>query len=154
MTSSAVDYDDRVSVTDVLVRYATGIDRRDWGLLRTCFTRDCDLDYGDIGHWRGVDEVVAWAAATHDPLGPTLHRITNVVLTTKDGGVAARSYVQAIVMTPDSGAAVHAYGWYDDELARTTEGWRIHRRRFTMVTSELHRPMTAAGTVPDAAEPG
>jgi hypothetical protein len=28
---------------------------------------------------------------------------------------------------------VHAIGYYDDELAQTASGWKIARRRFTMV---------------------
>lgn len=38
-------------ITAVLVRYATGIDSRDWNLFRTCFTEDCRLDYGPLGSW-------------------------------------------------------------------------------------------------------
>ena len=49
----------------MLVRYATGIDRRDWDLFRTCFTADCVVDYGDIGLWHGADEVTAWMDQTH-----------------------------------------------------------------------------------------
>ena len=59
MTTIDLDRDTRDAVTDVLVRYASGIDGRDWPLLRTCFTDDCDADYGDIGHWRGGDEITA-----------------------------------------------------------------------------------------------
>jgi len=44
-----VDRDVRADVADVLVRYATGIDQRDWALFRTCFTEDCEADYGGIG---------------------------------------------------------------------------------------------------------
>ena len=36
------------------MRYATGIDRRDWALLRSCFTDDCVADYGDIGEVIGL----------------------------------------------------------------------------------------------------
>lgn len=133
-------------VTDVVVRYATGIDTRDWPLLRSCFTDDCDADYGDIGHWQGADEITRWMADIHDPLGPTLHRITNVVVRTADangddapdapGGdqVVARCYVHGIVTTADGGTVVHAFGTYDDDLVRTPDGWRIARRRFTAVS--------------------
>ena len=48
-------------------------------------------------------------------------------------GVAARSYVDAIVMMPDNERGTRAVGYYDDALVRTDDGWKIARRRFTMV---------------------
>ncbi len=61
-------------------RYATGIDRRDWDLFRTCFTDDCEADYGEIGLWHGVDEITEWMRVVHDACGHTLHRITNIAV--------------------------------------------------------------------------
>jgi 3-phenylpropionate/cinnamic acid dioxygenase small subunit len=127
----------RDEVTEVLVRYATGIDSRDWPLLRACFTDDCDADYGDIGHWRSGDEITEWMAQTHDPLGPTMHRITNVTISTEGEQVTTRSYVHAVLATADRATTIHAYGWYDDEFVTTPAGWRISRRRFTTVATEL-----------------
>ena len=121
-------------VAEVLVRYATGIDRRDWGLFRTCFTADVEADYGDIGVWHGVDEITEWMRATHEPCGHTLHRITNVAVTPVDADhVQARSYVQALVLFGDNSSGVNAVGFYDDELVRTSGGWKIAARRFTNV---------------------
>lgn len=134
------DRDVERDAADVLVRYATGIDSRDWELLGTCFTEDCDADYGDIGHWHGRDEITAWMAASHDALGPTMHRITNVTVETEAGLVRTRCYVHAVIVVPDS-ATVHAYGWYDDEMVATPAGWKIARRKFTSATTELHPPM-------------
>jgi len=137
---TTVERDDRVvaSVTEVLVRYATGIDSRDWDLFRTCFTEDCDVDYGEIGHWRGVDEVTEWMTRTHDQVGPTLHRISNVSVARRAAGADARSYVHAVVTMSDGSAAVHAFGRYTDELVEAAGSWRIARRRFTIVATELH----------------
>ncbi len=142
MTALTLDRDVRDRVTDVLVRYATGIDSRDWELFKTCFTGDCDADYGDIGHWHGSDEIAAWMAQTHEPVGPTLHRITNIALTPVGERVVARSYVHAVLVMSD-GAAIHGFGMYDDELVSSPDGWRIARRRFTTVTVERHAPMGA-----------
>jgi 3-phenylpropionate/cinnamic acid dioxygenase small subunit len=126
------DRETRQDVADVLVRYATGIDRRDWDLFRTCFTDDVEADYGDIGVWHGVDEITAWMTEVHAACGHTMHRITNVVVSPGEGdGVSARSYVDALVLGPDNQAGVRAAGWYDDELTRVGDGWRIARRRFT-----------------------
>lgn len=124
---------DRQEISDVLVRYATGIDTRDWPLFRTVFTADCELDYGEIGTWRGVDAVVEFMTATHEMAGYTLHRITNQAAAVNGDTAAARAYVDALIMSQDNTSGVSAAGFYDDELVRTDTGWRIRRRRFTPV---------------------
>jgi 3-phenylpropionate/cinnamic acid dioxygenase small subunit len=130
----------RQAVTDLLVRYASGIDGRDWALLRSCFTDDCEADYGDIGHWHSGDEITAWMAKTHDPLGPTLHRISNVAVHQDGDRLRTRCAVHGIIVLPDRSAAVHAYGFYDDEIVPAHDP-RIARRRFTQVMTELHAAM-------------
>ena len=133
MTQSTVDRDVRQDVADVIVLYATGIDRRDWDLFRTCFTEDCHADYGDVGVWDGVEAITEFMVKSHAGMGHTLHRITNEAVTRSASGVAARSYVDAILLGADNRAGVHAIGYYDDELVQTASGWKIARRRFTMV---------------------
>lgn len=121
-----------------MIGYASGIDRRDWLAFRSCFTDECDVDYGDIEHWHGGDEITAWMARTHDPLGPTMHRITNVAIEPAvEGRVSARCYVHAVITTAERTDAIHAYGWYDDELVEEPGGWRIAKRRFTPVATEI-----------------
>jgi 3-phenylpropionate/cinnamic acid dioxygenase small subunit len=137
MREPAVRGEVRQAVADLLVRYASGIDGRDWALLRSCFADDCDADYGDIGHWHSGDEITAWMAKTHDPLGPTQHRISNLVVTQDGDLLRARCAVHAVIVLPDRSAAMHAYGFYDDEIVPTEEP-KIARRRFTQVTTELH----------------
>jgi uncharacterized protein (TIGR02246 family) len=136
VTKPRVGREARQDVTELLVRYATGIDRKDWALLRTCFTDDCEADYGDIGAWHDADSLTAWMEQVHEPLGRSLHRITNQVVTSGGEGMVARSYVDVILMGLDERLVAHGTGYYDDELARTTEGWKIARRKFTMVSAD------------------
>ncbi|MGC2654450.1 MAG: nuclear transport factor 2 family protein [Mycobacterium sp.] len=125
--------EDRQDVTEVLLRYATGIDRRDWSLFRTVFTDDCELDYGDIGTWQGVDAVTDFMQKAHAAAGHTLHRVTNPVIAVDGDRAEARTYVDALVMLSDNQSGVNGIGYYDDEMVRTAAGWRIARRRFTTV---------------------
>jgi 3-phenylpropionate/cinnamic acid dioxygenase small subunit len=125
--------EDRQAIADVLARYATGIDRRDWSLFRTVFTDDCQLDYGEIGAWNGVDAVTDFMEQTHAMAGHTLHRLTNQVITVDGDSAQARTYVDALIMMADNKSGVNGIGYYDDELVRTHTGWRIARRRFTAV---------------------
>jgi hypothetical protein len=126
-------YEDRQDISEVLLRYATGIDRRDWSLFRTVFTEDCDLDYGDIGAWQGVDAVVEFMRQAHSAAGHTLHRLTNQDIAIDGDRAAARTYVDALIMLADNKSGVNGIGYYDDEVVRTAAGWRVTRRRFTTV---------------------
>jgi 3-phenylpropionate/cinnamic acid dioxygenase small subunit len=125
--------EDRQVISDVLVRYATGIDRRDWPLFRTVFTDDCELDYGEIGAWKGADAVTEFMRQAHELAGHTMHRLTNQVITVDGDSARARTYVDALIMLADNSSGVNAAGFYDDEFVRTEGGWQIARRRFTQV---------------------
>jgi 3-phenylpropionate/cinnamic acid dioxygenase small subunit len=128
----------RQDIANVLVQYASGIDRREWELFRSCFADDCEADYGDVGAWSGADVLTTFMREMHEPLGPTLHRITNQTVELRgDDEATARSYVDALVMGPDNGPAIRAAGYYDDELVLDVDGWKITRRRFTMVHLEI-----------------
>jgi 3-phenylpropionate/cinnamic acid dioxygenase small subunit len=125
--------EDQQDITAVLLRYATGIDRRDWTLFRTVFTDDCELDYGVIGSFQGVDAVTAFMQRAHELAGHTMHRLTNQVITVDGDSAQSRTYVDALIMLADNNSGVNAAGFYDDEFVRTEQGWQIARRRFTQV---------------------
>lgn len=127
------DREDRQDIAEVLLRYATGIDRRDWSVFRSAFTADCELDYGEIGTWNGVDAVTDFMEQSHAMAGHTMHRLTNQVITVNGDRAEARTYVDGLIMAADNGSGVNAVGFYDDDLVRSAEGWRITRRRFTPV---------------------
>ena len=133
----AVDRETRADVADLLVRYASGIDRRDWTLLRTCFTDDCVADYGDIGRWKSGDEITEWMRKTHDPLGHSLHRISNASFAWEGEAVAVRSYVDALVLLADNVRGAQSAGFYDDLVVRVGAEWKIARRTFTMVRLQV-----------------
>src|SRR5262249_48598362 len=83
------------------------------------------------------DEITAWMRDMHEPLGPTLHRITNQAVRPDGERAVSRCYVEALVMMPDNASGTRATGYYDDELVRADEGWKIARRRFTMGLLQL-----------------
>jgi uncharacterized protein (TIGR02246 family) len=125
--------EDRQEIFDLLLRYATGIDRRDWPLFRTVFTDDCQLDYGEIGTWNGVDAVTRFMEQVHAMAGHTMHRLSNQAITVDGDAAAARTYTDGLIMGADNKSGVNAIGFYDDEIVRTDDGWRIARRRYTQV---------------------
>ena len=130
---STVDRGVRQDVAELLVRYATSIDRKDWARFRTCFVEHCEADYGDIGVWDGVDAITEYMTVTHPEAIRSLHRITNVEVAQQAEGVSSRSYVDVVFVAVETGSGVQAAGYYDDELVHTEDGWKIARRRYTAV---------------------
>lgn len=124
---------DRTDITDVLLRYATGIDRRDWDTFRTVFTADCALDYGEIGSFNGLDAVTDFMDQVHALAGHTMHRLSNIVITLDGDNATARTYLDGLILAPDNASGINAVGIYDDHLVRTDHGWRIATRVFTAV---------------------
>jgi hypothetical protein len=143
--------EDEAAIVKVLTRYATGIDRCDWPLFRSCWTDEVDLDYGDVGRFTDPDALTQLFSQLHDPMGPTYHRLTNFVIDVDGDTATARTYVHAVLMlTPDDGANwVEATGHYDDELSRTGDGWRIRRR-----VTKTPRIITGGAQAAAAAEAG
>lgn len=130
----------RSLIGDVLIRYATGVDQRDWPLFRTCWTPDVEADYGQIGIFSGVDALTDFMVASHDAMGPTHHRLSNFVIDVDGDRATARSYVHAILIAVpgDASSWIDAVGTYEDVLVRTADGWRISKR-----TVHMARVMTA-----------
>lgn len=134
---------DRADITDVLVRYATGIDRRDWDLFRTIWTDDVDANYGrGIGHFRSADEITDFMSASHAVMGSTWHRLSNFSIEVDGDRARARTYVHAVlnVDREDPERWMDVIGHYDDELVRAPDGWRIAHRRVARARMVGSRP--------------
>jgi SnoaL-like domain len=126
--------EDERQITATLVRYATGIDSRDWVLFRTCFAEELHADYGEYGVWTSAEAITKAMEEMHSAVGPTLHRMTNMVVSAADGGARARTYVDAILCPLEVGGATHqARGYYDDQLEKSADGWKIKSRKYTAV---------------------
>ena len=134
MTGIAPSAQDERAIGALLLSYGSAIDRRDWDKFRACFSDDCECDYGSFGKWRGPAAITLYMKQAHADVGATMHRITNIEIAMGDGRADARSYVDALLLPMSDGGPVHhAVGYYDDQLIRTSNGWRIARRQFVPV---------------------
>jgi 3-phenylpropionate/cinnamic acid dioxygenase small subunit len=126
----------RQQLFDVVVRYATGIDARDYDLFRTCFTDDCHADYVGVGEWHGSDEITAFMERVHADCGHTMHWVGNFTVRAEGEGYVTRTYVRAVVLRGDNRKGLAHHGYYDDTFVPAAGGWRIAARRFTPTWSE------------------
>jgi len=124
---------DRLAIDDLLVRYATAVDTRQWSGLDTVFTPDAVLDYRSAGGIRGpFPEVRRWLSEVLPLFDLTQHLVVNRAVDLDGAAGTARS--RSVFQNPNQ-LTVDGEPWlfvvgglYHDRLVRTPEGWRISVR--------------------------
>jgi 3-phenylpropionate/cinnamic acid dioxygenase small subunit len=123
---------DRMEIEDLLTRYCTAVDTRDWDLYRTVFTADAFIDYTSSGGIRGgLDEVAKWMAEVLSIFSMSQHLVTNRDIRIEGDAATSRSYFynpMAVTKRDGSQELTFVGGYYRDRLSRTADGWRIAER--------------------------
>jgi len=150
---------DRAAISDTVIRYATGIDMRDWAAYRSCFTDEVDIDFTS---WMGgapirmaADDWVAMVRESLSGFAATQHISSNHVITLDGDEATCVSYVQAQHYLPndqgDNGFMLG--GYYTNRLVRSPDGWRIRACRITITWSTGNRHVFELARA-RAAQPG
>lgn len=119
---------DRTAISDVQLRYATGVDTRDWRLFRSCFTDEIETDFssaaGSPPQRVKADDWVELVRRTINGMKATQHMITNQVITLNGDEATCVAYVQARHHLPNEtgGSDQVMYGYYTNRFVRTAGG--------------------------------
>lgn len=122
---------DRVAIEEAVKRYARGIDRRDWALMRSAFHPDAAIEQAD---YKGdVEGLIGFVAPRHGLVEQSMHMLTNCLVEFADDHRAlAESYYLAYLRgrsAPDAELVeTRALGRYLDRFERRQGTWRIARR--------------------------
>ncbi|MFW0791211.1 nuclear transport factor 2 family protein [Gordonia sp. CPCC 205333] len=138
MTLSLRDISDRLEIQDALTAYSTAVDGGRFDDLRTVFTTDAHIDYSATGGITGtLDECIAWLGEVLPAFSAYCHFLGNVDIRIDGGTATSRTLCLNPMQTPDSSAFLLGI-YYDDDWARTVDGWRITTR--TLVT-KFHKQL-------------
>lgn len=118
---------DRIEITDLLTRYATAVDSKDWALYRSVFTADAHIDYSTAGGPVGDREsVVARLTEQLNLFTCTQHFISNIAVELDGDSAKVRAmFFNPMIVSP--GKQFTCGGWYNHDLVRTPDGWRSAR---------------------------
>ena len=120
---------DRIAAEDLLTRYATAVDRRDWEQYRSIFTADAEIDYTSAGGIAGtVDEVVEFLSTSLEMFEMTQHLVSNIDLEVNGESATVTAMFNNPMRLP-GGDTWFTGGWYHHDLVRTPDGWRSRRLR-------------------------
>ena len=120
---------DRIAAEDLLTRYATAVDRRDWEQYRSIFTADAEIDYTSAGGIAGtVDEIVEFLSTSLEMFEMTQHLVSNIDLEVNGDSATVTAMFNNPMRLP-GGDTWFTGGWYHHDLVRTPDGWRSQRLR-------------------------
>ena len=161
MTDALSRLSDRCEIQDLLARYARGVDRRDWDLVRSIFHADAHDDHGE--YKGGVDGFIDWVSQRHARIEQSMHFLGNCLIEfagddvalvetyfiamqrlDADAGTARTLLAQGGVDTGDAAVDVDILGRYIDRVERRESTWRI-ARRIVAFDSIRTRPVSSGG---------
>ncbi len=129
---SLQEISDRIQINDLLIRYTTAIDNKDYKLLDTCFTPDAEVDYTTSGGTKGrYPEVREWLEKALAPFPMTVHFISNSVVEISGDEATAKTCVINPMGFPKEDGSLHIFtvgAYYIDKLVRSDDGWKIASR--------------------------
>lgn len=140
---SLAEISDRLEIQQLLVDYSTAIDNRRFDDLDRVFTPDAYIDYTALGGIEGhYPEVKKWLSEVLPNFPVYAHMLGNFSVRI-DGDTASSRVICFNPMVLGGGPGKEGEQvlfcglWYDDEFARTAEGWRMTRRVETKVFQKV-----------------
>lgn len=125
--------EDRALISELVIRYAVSVDRKDWTSLATCFTDPVFADFSEMGVPAGTvarADQVAGIAAAIGGFAHTQHLSPNHVIEFDDADLDHATchsylYAQHLLGGSANGDFYLLRGSYTNRVVRTGDGWRI-----------------------------
>ena len=119
---------DRIALTDLVMRYCRGIDRRDFTLVRSLYHDDAIDDHGSM-FCGGPDDFIRFLPEIMAPWDATIHSISNSVFAIDGDEAEGEHVVMAFHRThPPDRKEFTVWGRYLDRYQRRDGVWKfIHR---------------------------
>jgi SnoaL-like domain len=128
---SLAEISDRLEIQQLLTDYTSAIDQRRFADLDRVFTAEAYIDYRATG---GIDgrypQIKTWLAEVLPTYFAGYAHMLGLPALHIDGDTAtARTFCfNPMVFTGEQAATMVIGLWYEDEFARTADGWRMTRR--------------------------
>jgi hypothetical protein len=129
---------DRAEIQDCLCRYARGVDRGDWDLVRLTYHADAHDQHGE---YRGdIDGLIAWLAERFAGVDNSMHFLGNCLIefAAPDFAFVETYFASRRLHPPGAGerrglravdaVCREAWGRYLDHFERRDGEWRVARR--------------------------
>jgi SnoaL-like protein len=131
-----VDHD-KAAIIEILNLYGFALDAHRWDLFDRVFADDVLAEFGPAGTgWSGLEVFKASFAEFHLRLDNHQHTMMGQLVHVDGDQAYAFSYGNWVLIreAAEGGSTWTGTGWYDDEIVRTEQGWRIKHRVCKLVS--------------------
>jgi len=120
---------DHQAIVDLTIAYAWALDTKQVEQLRDIFTPDATASLRGVD-CEGVDAIINRIGGSVTRLDATQHVISNHQVTIDGDQATCRCQLQSqhVKHGVEGGDTFLIGGYYEDRLARTSDGWRITHR--------------------------
>ncbi len=136
---------DKNEIQETILKYAWGIDSRDWDLFRSIFADEVEMDFssysGAPGSKMSADDWVEGCKSLLPGFDATQHVLTNFMIDVAGDAASAIVYMKAEHFIANNlGDNYHTLGGhYTHRLERGSDGWKIHATTLTVTWSRGNR---------------
>lgn len=140
---------DRAEISEVVHRYAIGIDSRDWSLFRSIFPDEIEVwlgfarDPNRALRRRNADKFAQSVTRVISQFAVTQHFLTDYQIELNGNDAVCVCYMQARHFNPDGKGGQTVWdigGYYTYHLTRTALGWKIPKYTLTLTWEEGRPP--------------
>ena len=119
---------DRIALQDLLLKYAAGVDERDFELYRSCFADDVEVvGFGEEAV-HGADAWLDFVKAALQQYGPTQHMLGPQLAKVEGDEASTRTDVQALhYLKERQDSTLTLWATYKSKMRRIDGEWRIVR---------------------------
>lgn len=127
------DVADRIALQDVMLRYAAGVDERDFDMYASCFADDVDIVNFGPDPIHGRDAWVSYVKTALEKYGATQHMLGPQYAVINGDNATTRSDVQALHYLLDTaeGETFTLWATYNTDMRRINGEWKIQRHSIT-----------------------
>ncbi len=127
------EMEDRAGMRDVMVRYARGLDRRDFTLVTSCFTSEAHTEYG-TRTYTGLEEIVQGLRRSVTRFQSSTHFMGDQLIERHGDAAEVETYAIDYLLYMVDGTQYRSMGGlrYHDTMVRQDGRWQIsHRVMYT-----------------------
>lgn len=144
---------DKEAIRDAMCRYARGVDRGDWDLVRSAYHADAHDEHGD--YKGGVDGFIEWLDQRFAGADNSMHFLGNSLIEFAGPDLAlvetyfvsrrirAPGAAESRIAGPGDAMAREGWGRYVDRFERRNGEWRVAHR--TVVLEALSTSLALGG---------